>query len=95
MFYEFVFFFFVLPLVYAFDDPAPTYGNENFTYMFDFMFKNAAKGVREVVYHPETAYWVNYDIDVPLFLPLYGFARLRDLRHIADWQQTTGNSILV
>ncbi|KJE94812.1 hypothetical protein CAOG_05389 [Capsaspora owczarzaki ATCC 30864] len=79
--------------MYAFDDPAPTYGNQNFTYMFDFMFKNAQKNVREVVYHPETAYWVNYDIDVPLFLPYYALARLRDLRHIAGWQQATGSSI--
>ena len=31
----------------------------------------------------ETAYWVNVDIDVPLFIPLYGQRRLHDLRRIA------------
>jgi hypothetical protein len=27
-------------------------------------------GKRDVVYHGETAYWVDYDINVPLFLPV-------------------------
>eukprot|EP01116_Phalansterium_solitarium_P001116 TRINITY_DN1089_c0_g1_i1.p1 TRINITY_DN1089_c0_g1~~TRINITY_DN1089_c0_g1_i1.p1 ORF type:complete len:794 (-),score=338.41 TRINITY_DN1089_c0_g1_i1:273-2654(-) len=67
--------------MYAFDDPAPTYGNVNFTYMLNFMMNESSK--REVIFHGETAYWVNYDIDVPLFLPLYGLARLRDMRTIA------------
>ena len=28
---------------YTFDDPAWTYGNENFSYMFDFIFENVGK----------------------------------------------------
>jgi hypothetical protein len=67
--------------MYSFDDPAPTYGNDNFTYMFDYMMYEASR--RPTVYHGETAYWVNYDIDVPLHLPLYASARLRDLRKVA------------
>ncbi|EGD82140.1 hypothetical protein PTSG_02814 [Salpingoeca rosetta] len=66
---------------YSHDDPANTYGNANFTGMFDFMFRQLGKA-REVVYHPETAYWVNFDVDVPLFLPLYALGRVRDLRRI-------------
>ncbi len=31
----------------------------------------------------EAAYWVNYDIDVPLFLPIYGSARVFDMRLFA------------
>jgi hypothetical protein len=76
---------------YAFDDPAPTYGNSNFTYMFDFLFEAVAQlPRRQVVYHPETAYWVNYDIDVPLFLPYYAWARVRDLRLIAAEERRRG-----
>lgn len=41
---------------YNFTEPAPTYGNQNFTYMYEFML--AEMGKREVVYHGETAYWV-------------------------------------
>lgn len=28
---------------YTFDDPAWTYGNDNFSYMFDFIFENVGK----------------------------------------------------
>jgi hypothetical protein len=38
----------------------------------------------QVVYYGETAYWVSVDLDVPLFLPLYGERRLHDLRLIAQ-----------
>ncbi|MEZ6183660.1 MAG: hypothetical protein R3F62_01465 [Planctomycetota bacterium] len=65
---------------YAMDDPAPTYGNTDFTYMRDFMYAQAGK--RKTLWHPETAYWVSFDIDVPLFLPLYAERRLYDLREI-------------
>ncbi|MBU1238769.1 hypothetical protein KJ865_03585, partial [Myxococcota bacterium] len=66
---------------YAFNDPAPTYGNTDFMYMFDFLAYEA--GRRRVVWYPETAYWVSFDVDVPLFLPVYGHRRLSDLRRIA------------
>lgn len=49
--------------------------------MFDFTFLEAGK--RDVIYHGETAYWVDYDINVPLFLPVYSYGRLYDLRKIA------------
>jgi hypothetical protein len=70
---------------YDFVDPAPTYGNENFTYVYDWIWeakKNNSK--RQVIYHGETAYWVNYDIDVPLFLPLYIYGRVFDLKMISQ-----------
>ena len=41
---------------YNLTDEAPTYGNQNFTYMFDFMHDTASW--RETIYHPETVYWV-------------------------------------
>jgi hypothetical protein len=66
---------------YSLDDPAPTYGNTDFGYMREFMQEEA--GAREVRWHPETAYWCTYDIDMPLFLPLYAERRLHDLRLIA------------
>jgi len=66
---------------YSLDDPAPTYGNTDFGYIADFIRSEA--GRREVVWHPETAYWVSFDIDVPLFLPVYAHRRVRDLRLLA------------
>ena len=67
--------------VYALDDTAPTYGNTDFGYMREFMQEEA--GAREVRWNPETAYWCTYDIDMPLFLPVYAERRLHDLRLIA------------
>jgi hypothetical protein len=66
---------------YGVDDPAPTYGNTTFDYMRKFLRQEA--GHRETIWHPETAYWVSFDIDVPLFLPLYGERRVHDLRLLA------------
>jgi hypothetical protein len=73
---------------YSFVDPAPTYGQTNFTSMYDFMFVEAPQ--RDTIYHGETAYWVNYDIDVPLFLPVYARGRLFDLRMAAQQEDKTG-----
>ncbi len=67
---------------YALDDPAPTYNNSDFAFMREFIRQEA--GGREVLWYPETAYWVSFDIDVPLFLPVYALGRLRDLRLIGS-----------
>jgi hypothetical protein len=65
---------------YTFDDPAPTYGQRTFSSMLNYTFVEAPK--RSTLYYGETAYWVNYDVDVPLFLPIYASARLKDLLQI-------------
>ncbi|KAJ3068132.1 hypothetical protein HDU98_008701 [Podochytrium sp. JEL0797] len=69
---------------YALDDPAPTYGNTDFGYIRDYLNFERESGKREVVFYPETAYWVSVDIDVPLFLPIYADRRLHDLRLLAN-----------
>lgn len=66
---------------YGLTDLAPTYGNTDFGYMREFLQEEA--GARQVVWHPETAYWVSFDVDVPLFLPIYAERRLSDLRLLA------------
>lgn len=75
---------------YGLDDPtAGAYGNDNFGYMEDYIVREAKKGQRSVVMYGETAYWVNVDVDVPLFLPIYGQRRLHDLRRLAgrEWRE--------
>ncbi|HEY9842698.1 MAG TPA: hypothetical protein V6D23_19695 [Candidatus Obscuribacterales bacterium] len=64
--------------IYALDDPAPTYGHKDFSEMHRFM--RMVSGKRPMLWFPESAYWVNYDINVPLFLPVYARQRLHDLR---------------
>lgn len=47
-----------LSQVYSFSDPsAGSYGNENFTYMSQYMNWEASLGKRDVMYYGETAYW--------------------------------------
>jgi hypothetical protein len=77
--------------IYGLDDPAPTYGNTDFGYMKDFLAQEA--GTREVIWHPETAYWITYDIDVPLFLPVYAERRVSDLRIVAQTAKIDGQMI--
>lgn len=67
---------------YDLQGPAYTYDNESFAFMRRYMQLEA--GRREVLYYPETAYWVSFDVDVPLFLPVYMDRRLFDLRLIAQ-----------
>jgi hypothetical protein len=44
--------------VYSFSDPsANSYGNQNFTYMSQYMDWEAGLGKRSVAYYGETAYW--------------------------------------
>ena len=77
--------------VYALDDPtAGAYGNDNFSYIEEYLVHEAKAGARSVVYYGETAYWVNVDVDVPLFLPIYGQRRLHDLRRIAGRERAEG-----
>ena len=47
------------------------------------MVFEAKRSNRSVVFYGETAYWVNVDVDVPLFLPIYAQRRQHDLRRIA------------
>lgn len=70
---------------YGLNDPAPTYGNTDFSHIEKYMMLEA--GRREVVYFPETAYWCSFDIDVPLFLPIYAKRRFDDLRKIAQMER--------
>ncbi len=76
---------------YGLEDPAPTYGNTNFGYIRDFLLQEI--GSRPVVYYPETAYWVSFDVDVPLFLPIYADRRLADLRLIAKDEERLGKKM--
>ncbi|MBN2340473.1 MAG: hypothetical protein JXX29_12575 [Deltaproteobacteria bacterium] len=70
---------------YGLTDPAPVYGNDTFAAMEQYM--QIESGHREVLWYPESAYWCSFDIDVPLFLPLYAERRFNDLRRILQDSQ--------
>ena len=61
---------------------APTYGNEDFSDMRRFLLDEI--GERTVLYYPETAYFVTFDIDIPIYLPHYVFSRWNDLHRLRE-----------
>jgi hypothetical protein len=67
---------------YDLQGPAPAYGNEDFSELLE--WTKGRVDERKVYYYPESAYWCSFDIDVPLFLPVYLFNRWKDLVLLSD-----------
>ncbi len=61
-------------------DPAPVYSCEDFSHQRS--FGDEANGERSIVYFPETAWWLGFDNNMPLILPLTGVSRETDLRDV-------------
>jgi hypothetical protein len=61
--------------------PAPVYGNADFGFLYDFMVDQYQ--VRRIWHFPEAAWWLTFDIAVPLYLPITIEARDRDIQGIA------------
>ncbi len=71
-------------MFWTLDSPAPVYGCQDFGHQVDFIDKAAGK--RELIYFPETAWWLGFDNNVPLALPLTGWARAYDIQQaLADY----------
>ncbi|MFO0714059.1 MAG: hypothetical protein U0353_29650 [Sandaracinus sp.] len=70
-------------------DAGGSYNHESFDEHRAFLLDRLRMG-REVGYHPETAYWVAFDVNVPTYLPLYIRARWDDLDHLRDAAEAGG-----
>lgn len=68
-------------MFYDMDHPAPVYGCQNFHHQKDFLGQ-AAQQRRPTVYFPETAWWLGFDNNLPLLLPVTGRSREHDLRSV-------------
>lgn len=68
-------------MFYDLDHPAPVYGCEDFHHQKDFLAQ-AAQQRRATIYFPETAWWLGFDNNVPLVLPITGRSREHDLREV-------------
>ena len=62
------------------EHPAPVYGCESFHQQRDFLA--AADGERKQIYFPETAWWLGFDNNMPLVLPLTGWTRGYDIQEV-------------
>ena len=74
-------------MFHTLEHPAPVYDCENFHQQRDFM--NSQLGKRRQVYFPETAWWLGFDNNMPLALPLTGFTRAWDIQ-----QELAGKDVI-
>ena len=61
--------------------PAPVYGNADFNRLYDWMEREHTSR-ENIWYFPEAAWWLTFDIPVPLYLPITLEARDRDIQGI-------------
>lgn len=73
-------------MFYTLRDPAPVYDCEDFTHQLDFLAE--AQGEREQTFFPESAWWLGFDNNVPLLLPITGVSRERDIADIQTFGVT-------
>jgi len=67
-------------MFYDMKHPAPVYSNENFHHQNAFLKRIVGK--RKVIYFPETAWWLGFDNNLPLALPITGYSRAYDILDI-------------
>ena len=73
-------------MFYTVDHPAPVYGCADFGHQADFMVEAASQGRRQV-FVPESAWWLGFDNNIPLALPITGWSRAYDISRTADLAQ--------
>jgi hypothetical protein len=76
-------------MYYPLDHPAPVYECENFAHQKAFLA--AADGKREQVWFPETSWWLGFDNNAPVVLPITGWAREYDIVTGLDKRQVNGH----
>ena len=76
-------------MFHTLEHPAPVYDCDNFHQQRDFML--AQQGKREQVYFPESAWWLGFDNNMPLALPLTGWTRAWDIQQELKGKQVSGH----
>ncbi|MFO0748998.1 MAG: hypothetical protein U1F43_25535 [Myxococcota bacterium] len=67
-------------MFYTLTDPAPVYGCHDFSHQAAFI--DAAEGTRQLTFYPESAWWLGFDDNLPLLLPLTGWSRAADIARV-------------
>lgn len=68
-------------MFYTLDDPAPVYDCEDFAHQQDFLEAAAAQN-RPQVFFPESAWWLGFDNNLPLLMPITGWSRQVDIQEV-------------
>jgi len=76
-------------MFYDLTHPAPVYECEDFGQQIDFATR--ASGQRPITYFPETAWWLGFDINCPVVLPITGWTRHHDVSVALAPYEVTGH----
>ncbi len=76
-------------MFYDLAHPAPVYGCQDFSQQVDFLA--AADGERAQIYFPESSWWLGFDINLPLVLPITGWTRAHDIAEVLPDHDVEGH----
>jgi hypothetical protein len=76
-------------MFYPLEGPARVYNQQSFAHKLCLMKQASAKG-RPLVYFPEGAWWLSFDNPIPVYLPLYIWARGRDIELVVPLLESRG-----
>lgn len=79
-------------MFYPLEGPARVYGQESFAHKRCLMEQAAAAG-RPLTWFPEGAWWLSFDNSVPMYLPLYLWARARDIELVRPLLASRGGTL--
>lgn len=71
-------------MFYDLDHPAPVYGCTDFHAQRDLLKSEVGK--RPIAYFPESAWWLGFDNNLPLALPITGWSRAHDITQVLAGQ---------
>jgi len=75
-----------------YEDAGGAYRHDDFSEHRAYLLERIAAG-QPANYFPETAYWVSFDVSVPVYLPLYVRNRALDLERLRDDPAAGGNRL--
>ena len=76
-------------MFYTLDHPAPVYDCEDFKHQLGFMANSDGK--RNQVFFPETAWWLGFDNNLPLAMPITGWSRAYDIQEKLPGHEISGH----
>jgi len=79
-------------MFYPLEGAARVYGQESFAHKQCLMQKASAAG-RPLTWFPEGAWWLSFDNSVPVYLPLYMWARARDIELVRPLLASRGGTL--
>jgi hypothetical protein len=76
-------------MFYTLDHPAPVYSCQNFSHQLDFL--SSQSGRRTQTFFPESAWWLGFDNNLPLLLPITGWSRAYDVSKLLSAFPVSGH----